>query len=276
MRAIFHGSRLKVERAGKHVQDLQALMETFPAESDFHTVFIDKLNPKYGVMDLVVDIRRSGEDFVERAALIIGDAVHNLRSALDIMYCEAVKLQDTGKVTKWTAFPIRDSRDDLLSPLNEAVRKKQISAVTKNFILNNLRPYRTEGGNIFLWAVHDLDITDKHQLLIPAFQIMAISGIRLKNDKNQVIDFPTVFTDETCRVRIDEDVYGRNPTVEEKGRPAIGLGFQLRTPFQGDAVLPALHRIAEEVSRAIEAFDCCLRDSAAPRDGACERTSFRE
>ena len=48
------------------------------------------------------------------AALITGDALHNLRSALDLLFYQAMH-ESTGTTDKYTRFPIRDERRNLCS-----------------------------------------------------------------------------------------------------------------------------------------------------------------
>lgn len=248
----FEASRKKVERAKKHIDDLLSLLKDFPSAPDFHSVSIDERNARYGINHLVIDIHKPVTAFLNEAALIIGDGLHNLRSALDILYCDVVRIGNTGEVTNWTRFPITDTREELISrPLKQAVEKKQISQPISDFISDTLKPYKT--GNFALWAVHEMNIMDKHELLIPAFQMMGFTNIRLKNEKNEVIEFPTVYADKSCRVKI-EDSYGWRFTLEDKGRAAIGIGFHLGVPYEGQPIIPALNAITEEVFRTVEAF----------------------
>jgi hypothetical protein len=253
----FKGSRLKIKRAEKHIQDLHTLLDTFPSSPDFHSVFIDRVNPQWGLNDLVITIHKSGEDFIDEVALIVGDTVHNLRSSLDVLYYEIVEIHN-----KWTRFPIRDTREELVPILKTALEQKQITKTIHDFILDTIKPYKT--GNPLLWALHDMNIIDKHQLLISAFQIMGFSGISLKNDEGVTLEHPGIFTDASCNIRLDSDIYGWNPTLNDKGCAEIGIGFQLGTLFEGQAVLPALHTVAKEVTRTVEAFEILVGGTSSP------------
>jgi len=81
------GAWLKVRRANKHIADLHELLLAF-SNSNFHSVRI---------------VRESGTNFVhfdvdmtkfplDDCALIMGDALHNLRSALDLLWYQAVQM----------------------------------------------------------------------------------------------------------------------------------------------------------------------------------------
>src|ERR1700680_3024770 len=104
----FHGSRLKIERANEHILDLNGVLLRF-IRSDFYTVRVDR-DARKGTSHLCIDFDPSPFPS-EDAALVIGDALHNLRSALDLLYYEVVR--ECG-ASKWTRFPVRDTRDELI------------------------------------------------------------------------------------------------------------------------------------------------------------------
>src|SRR6266700_3504563 len=113
-----HGSRLKVEWVEKHILKLYLMFRNF-SESDFYTVRVEE-HPEKRTHSLHFDINLSALNF-EESALIIGDALHNLRSALDHIYYQVVLACD-GKPSKWTSFPIMDSREELKGKINGALK----------------------------------------------------------------------------------------------------------------------------------------------------------
>ena len=102
----------------------------------------------------------------DSVALLVGDAVHNLRSALDHFAYAAV-----AQPTRQTCFPIR-SRDD---PRKAAPQRtewldtvaKQLTSASPGLIdaVRALSPRET-GSDKCLWAIHELDRVDKHRLLL--------------------------------------------------------------------------------------------------------------
>lgn len=244
-------SRKKVERAYKHIDDLNIMIGEF-FRSDFYDLFVykdfdERMNRLKYKLHRVLD--------VITAALIIGDVLHNLRSALDLLYYQIV-LRCDGAPTKYTRFPILDTREELEVRLDAALKKQQITPTVRGFILKTIKPYKA--GNFALWAIDDLNIRDKHQLLVPMLQLMAIEGIRLK-DKEDGTEIPlsTIFIDDSWDQRLTE-LYGRDLEVTDKGHASAAILFHLGTPLEGQAALPALNGIAEEVTRTIEAFDTLL------------------
>jgi hypothetical protein len=105
----WESSRLKIEWAEKHIMQLYLMFRNF-SETDFYTLSV-KEDPGKLTHSLDFDMNLAALNF-EYAALIIGDALHNLRSALDHLYYQVV-LACGGKPTKWTIFPIRDTREEL-------------------------------------------------------------------------------------------------------------------------------------------------------------------
>ena len=243
------GSRLKIERAEKHIRDINALLEEFVA-SDFYSVEIETNGhccPNY----LRFHIDTSGFR-LDIAAVVIGDALHNLRSALDLLYYAAI-LECGGRPTRWTRFPVFDTGKDVENKLREALKKKQITTGIQELLLDTIKPY--EAGNYALWAVNELNITDKHQLLIPTLQLMRFVGICLEDEKGDVVMEDTAyFMDTSGRVRLDQELDCRTITLTDKGHAAATIMFNIGLPFQAQAVIPTLHQLVEVVSGVVESF----------------------
>lgn len=252
MYRILHESRAKVEWAKKHIRDLYALTNAVPAQPHFYSVSLKKSDPQRPADFLNIAIHKGA--LAEQVALYTGDALHNLRSSLDILFCRVVKWCG-GQDTPWTHFPIRDGREQVCERLDKTLKKKQISTAVRDFILNTIKPYKA--GNFSLWALHELNMMDKHQLLIPTFGLVRISGIRLRNEKDEIIEVPPIYTESTFDSRLDEN-WGWNLTLENQGSAQVAVIFDLRTPYPAEPVIMALDAITKEVSRAIEAFELLL------------------
>jgi hypothetical protein len=95
-----------------------------------------------------VDVDRSAFPTID-AALIIGDALHNLRSALDILYFQAMR-ETTGITDHRTRFPIRKDRQKLVVAINGGLKEKGLadnpSAITiRDVIVDVVKAY--QAGN---------------------------------------------------------------------------------------------------------------------------------
>jgi hypothetical protein len=247
----FPQSRKKVERANEHIHDLNQRLLTF-AKSDFYSVRVEEYK---GENHVRIDIDKSGFDTMH-AALIVGDALHNFRSALDMLYYQAMH-ETTGLTDQWTRFPIFNEREKLVSSIDGGLKKKGLSddpsaLAIRDVVVDVVKAY--QAGNYTLWALHDMNITDKHQLIIPIFDLMRFTDIRLQDERNEVFlaNGQPYFTEESYRFKA-----GRKGklTVKDKGNAAIAIVFNAGIPFKDKPVIQGLREIAESLTRTIDAFE---------------------
>jgi hypothetical protein len=245
----FPASHKKIIRAYKHVDDIYSLLKTFN-ESDCYDASIDN-DPERGINFLCINLR-SDKFPLDDVALIAGDALHNLRSALDLMYYQIV-LAGEGAPTQWTRFPICNTRDELVGRWgSSAVKQKQITAPMRDFIIDRVQPY--EAGNFLLWALDHLNIIDKHELLVPVLKLVGLMNVRLEDEQGRSVGSTFYLMDESSRIRI-RDADDRKVTIKNKGHASTAIFFGETTPIPNDAIVIALSRIAEEVSHTVEAFE---------------------
>jgi hypothetical protein len=172
---------LKVDRAAKHVADLN---ELFRKQRPFSYIF--EKNTKTGEC---ATFAKKNEAVIDQAALISGDAVHNLRSALDHVYWDIVSpFATTDGDRRQVQFPFCEGP----TRLDKAVKKALADRVGPNFeaVLKGLRPHGKPGGNELLYLIHELDILDKHRLLVPTGDYTRLSSDLIRR---QVPDFPINF-----------------------------------------------------------------------------------
>ena len=186
---------------------------------------------------------------------MIGDALHNLRSALDILWHDIIR-ECGGTPSRYTRFPIRETADELEPAFKDMLKKKQIEIVVKNFLMSDIKPYKA--GNYSLWALEDLNVRDKHQLLIPLLKSMYITGICLKDENANEWHIEGVLYGDRPWSHLLPQCAGRNLEVKNKGHATSTILFDMGFPFEGEPVLPALDRIAKEVSRTVKAFEALL------------------
>jgi hypothetical protein len=236
--------RLKIERADKHIDDLYDVLKGF-LSSDFYSVRIDK---NYWFNDLIIDISK---DFPkEVASLMLGDAIHNLRSSLDVLMRQTV-INMNGIPSKKTAFPFADSREKLIEETNSRLKEPAMEEV-RDFIIDEIKPYQT--GNYPLWAIHDLDIRDKHHFIIPVIELMLFRDIRF-DDEKQVAHSRNVFTQSSTSVRLEPF---HKFELKDKGHPAAQILFPPDVPFEAKPVIPELHNLSKVCGGVIEAFEKLL------------------
>lgn len=97
--------RLKVERSEKHLAELQAAIETFLATQPYCVV--KKVDPEW-----VYEMAHVAP-VPDCIGAIIGDAVQNLRSALDHLSYQlmsvATRDEPSDRQKRWSHFPIRET-----------------------------------------------------------------------------------------------------------------------------------------------------------------------
>jgi hypothetical protein len=238
---IFQGSRLKIERANKHIQELCSVVTAF-FQTDPYRIGIEN-NPSRGYS--LVGFRSIGPPPSE-VPLIIGDTVHNLRSALDLAVCQAVHLGG-GKPSRNTKFPFAKSLNELVGAQRKGKIKTHCPKLF-DLIIKEIKPYR--GGNDDLYALHDLDIMDKHKLIIP---MVAISTLTYASGR------PTVGAHGgDLSAKQGSTVYKivKVPDLEntDYGKPTFDIFFDEGCILKNQPIIPTLHQFSKLISGIIDAF----------------------
>ena len=161
------GVRVKLGRAKQHLEELRAVLATTSNPSSFAISRTPaEGNPskiEYRVVELpVVD---------PMAGAIVGDIVHNLRSALDHVAWQLVLL-DGGQPNDETSFPLLEA----LTTRNGKPRRLTIKPGTRDVrimaAVEALQPfseanYGHDPATDALGIIRRLDNIDKHRLLLP-------------------------------------------------------------------------------------------------------------
>jgi hypothetical protein len=149
---------LKLERAKHHVADLDTQLGAFLATNPYGIGC--KQDPQSRKPIYYVSYVRPIPEVI---ALIAGDAIQNLMSALDHLAYQLV-CSDTGDKPPnpdWIYFPIRNS----FKEYEARKRGKMEGASNDTFLaIDQLKPYK--GGNDLLWMLYKLNNVEKHRLLL--------------------------------------------------------------------------------------------------------------
>ncbi len=232
----FRDSRLKIERAEKHISDLQtAILET-----DFCRVFTD-----YNAESQESRIIAECSPVPAALTLITGDALHNLRTALDYLVSE-MALTISGGESEHIKFPIGKTREKLIASLSP-IRKTRMDVA--DHILSVVKAYK--GGNDALWTLHALDITDKHRLLIAHIQTAGIGGVqaKIKGRKLFTVPWSVFFDGRFCLAKVQGEI--ENYRYD---KPAGEILFD-EGMITTEPVIPTLLGIRDEVLRVIKSFE---------------------
>ena len=249
----FQSSKLKIKRADKHIAEidgrLKQLKDSYISTVEYH--------PEHAANA----IRYGFDDRTLRTdlALMIGDAVHNLRCALDFSWLATIRQLAPDAVSNFAKFPIFFSREKLVA----ALVGRKIDACSPrlfHFVVFEIKPY--ENGNSDIWAIHALDIQDKHRLLIPLLNYGWINNIEVENERGEVIRGDTwAFTRPgPYYVSFEEKVRIKSP-----GKLSVNVLFQEGTPTYSQEVLDTLMRFSLIVLHIVDSLEeLCLECKMVP------------
>jgi hypothetical protein len=249
------GVRLKFQRAQKHAAELERRVREFLDSTPFEVY--EEEDQTTG--DLVTRVRVHRQPPPE-LSLIIGDIVHNARTALDHLAWQLVCANGAQPGEK-TAFPIAWSKDSF-----PAHARKCLKGVSKEAFssVEALKPY--QGGDERFWRVHRLDIEDKHHLLIPvgsAHRNVLISMSFLGWEELEPATLPPIAlrpADRQYPLRDGTEVFrimrAARGTDQERWRSEYGFTFEVAfgdgTSIAGEPVIPTLATLIEEIHQLVE------------------------
>lgn len=258
-RANLAGPRAKIDRAYEHIAELERRVVAF-RETD-HYELVRQPQPNRLGWDEWVCVRV--DPVPSCIALSFGDVVHNLRSAFDLLAWQLVI--DGGnrpvKGTRGTAFNVYKSRQAFID-----ARFGHVKGITDQVkeVMCAARPYKR--GNKTLWRLNQLDLIDKHRLLVTA--AASRHALRLSLDSALAIDIPlapilkggmgrtggsllkhgySVFSLPRDSIQAQDPQFAAEIVVNERGlikaEPVVGLAVSL----------------ADESKRLVESFGLVLR-----------------
>jgi hypothetical protein len=153
---MFESVQLKIERADHHIADLERQFEAFVARKPHR--FAISQDPKSGQPTIQI---RFVETVPKLFSAIIGDAVHNLRSALDHMTWDIIGY-DGGTQDRDLQFPCRGTREQHKLACEQL---KTPSDWVRQFLVRH-EAFPEGIGQIF-HLLNRLDNADKHRAIDP-------------------------------------------------------------------------------------------------------------
>jgi hypothetical protein len=239
----FRPSKLKVDRAKRHIRDLTREISGFLDRKPYRVV----IEPQFdGAIGPVIRVREAIPcDF----PLIVGDAVHNLRASLDLLACALVEMN--AKSTKNVYFPFAEDGKHL----ELVIKQRNVDRAAPDVvdIIRSLKPYKR--GNDALRAIHDMDIMDKHKLIIPVVYFAGFShrigGMMFEDCRIGPIE------DGTRSIQFSPI---RDIKIGDELDSRFVITFGEGTYFSDQPMLETLYQLAELVGGIIEIFSMhCAR-----------------
>jgi hypothetical protein len=261
------GCWVKIERAKEQVRDLNKEITALLSSGIYTIVGENQFERQRYVFKLL------GPPVPLRIAVITGEIVHHLRSCFDhVVWALASKsgLPDTERVN----FPVCQTPEKF----RNAVRDGIIKGVPKTArpLIEQLQPYRaSDPPNSILQIVHDLDIADKHRLLVVVTHALVMGNtlVITKNDGADPtfgIELPPITPDPQGRLTteypwaIEDDVEVHwiplrgpaNPKFEMEVNSTVEIAFEQVGTTKRPPVIPILMQLCNFVETAIHGFDC--------------------
>ncbi len=149
-----------------------------------------------------------------RFSVIAGEIIHHLRSSLNLLLCAMVRHRGN-TVERWHHFPVCSS----IEKFKKAVDARAIEGIslTARNLIESVQPYHApQVDTSFLAILHDLDVREKHQLLV------ILAGAAFLGE----VEFP---------------FKGLDPTIPEGAkdqfRPIVTTGVKRRATEEGEEIL---------------------------------------
>jgi hypothetical protein len=226
--------RVKVQRAKKHLLDLEAEVITF-RDKKIYGVRTDA-DLTSGKFSAPVNALRAFRKLSFSAVSAAGDVVQNLRTALDYLANQLVWVGSGEPPSRRVEFPIAK---DAATYEGEKARKVEGMCPKAVKAIDALKPYK--GGNDLLWKIHELNNIDKHRALFTVDTDCVMVDDWLPGDYLLKAGDPTfagIFDNE----------------VEKNVEFDIEEAISESHVAQSDALLPSLHQMVDFVDNLILSF----------------------
>jgi hypothetical protein len=249
---------LKVERAKKHILDLEAQYDRFLQNKPFG--FSHETNPQTGERTYYVkDIKPIPMEF----SVIIGDALNNLRCALDHLAYHLVCI-GVGAVKSHpdAKFPMGNGPSDYNTQKLRALNGMRQDAVTA---IDDLQPYVGGAGEYFVHLAR-LNNFDKHRLLLTAWSCFeghkafpSDRELLAKFHGGKASDYTNSLTAPATRIfplkAGDTLLIVPKSEIEENMTFLLGIAFADPEIVKGNPVIDTLHEMTRLVRHTIFDFD---------------------
>ncbi len=249
------GCWTKINRAREHKDSLDAIVRpVVEGKSDQIQVRAER-NPRTG--DYVFRVAALLEEWRLRVGVIVGDVVHNLRSALDLLfwqlYCRYIRVPRTPGERKRVQFPIEDRSQGLR---NKRVHFRNIPSSYWT-VIDTAQPYKRWDTYRLLGALRDLSYRDKHQVLTPVFARTTMFSLRGK-------PFEDTGSKEVLWVRPRRDLKIGAKVVTMRGLPDRGREVEVAGYITPHVLLPEWRRLTLNmtISRILDLVNWVVVESA--------------
>lgn len=256
------GAALKVARAKKHAVELNARIESYWQSGPIELMREDN----HVERKTLIRVIRAAKVPIDLSA-VIGDVIHNLRSALDLVASEMVVRG--GGNREHAQFPVFDNDSDFNRGLREkrGMRSAPREAIE---VARSLQTYRAV-ENSPLQDIHKLNILDKHRMIIPvalAYSEFLLDPTQSFRQLFSELGFPadTFLFPKLVLAPLDtfaplkegeilhSQGWGADGTREEL-EFKFQVSFEKGQPAEGKAITPTIHEFIAYTQFAMQRFE---------------------
>jgi len=258
--------RLKIERADKHIDDLQMTVRTFFGSNPYKVT--TKRDPETRKM---IYYLASVQPVPAVMSLIVGDVLHSLRDALDHL-AQQLYLVGTGGRNGYrdkTYFLISPSAKDFKSGLFRVVEGMRQDAIDA---IRAIEPYHG-GKGADLWPFHRLNNIDKHRLIVTVLSRFHGVGIApvLTSTPNISAEFRELMREAAANLFITQvgpvtplkagdQLFIDLPDAEEHKDMQFRFEIVVYEPgvIEGKPIVETVMTFRDRISDIVNAFKPCL------------------
>ena len=208
-----------------------------------------------------------GPPVPDRIAVLAGEIIHHLRCSFDhVIWAFAMQ---NGPPNKRITFPVCSTADKFTTAVRNGIIKG-VSDVHKPLI-EAIQPYRTTPPeNSILQAIHDLDIADKHRILVLVSHTLVMGNtlIITKNDTPPVagfgIELPPMPEGYPWAIEDGIEVHwvplrgGPNPEFEMETNSSIQISFEQIGSVKRPPLIESLAMFCGYTEREIQKISAVL------------------
>ncbi len=241
--------RVKIERAKKHLGDLQIARQSF-FDTHPYEVSTDR-NGKTG--NAVYYLSRIHE-MPPIFSVVAGDVLHNLRSALDHLAYQLVLVGSPGITPKReVSFPIYSDATEY-----ETDRGRKVEGMSEAAIdaIDAVKPYK--GGNDYLWRLSQLNNIDKHRLLVTVFAELRAQSVYANGTGRLFVVYPKSLP---CALKVGDILHvteGPDSELDKDTKFLVDLTIDEPRIMQCESLIDTLQHMADLVDRIVSGFKLLL------------------
>ena len=237
---------MKIKRADKHIAELK---EAILRLEDTYTSAINP-NMDTGHQSITYTFPNF-EDALLDLSPIVGDAIHNLHTALDFAYVNTIRELIPAEVSKYTKFPVYPTREELQNVLTRSRNIDVLCPVLFKTLVSEIQPYKGGQAGV-IYVLHDLDISDKHILLLDLKRLSYIKGIVMRDENGETIHERAMMVHGIGTYIV---TFGENFKIENAGKLSVTIFVKHAGIFQRLPVLDMLSGFSQYVLYVVELLE---------------------